>query len=105
MKTNLIRNILTVAAIALLAGCAVGGGAKVTKTVAVENGVTNSTETATTRPFIAFGDAVQKVSSVKAGNTKTGNSINVTGVDQETSGTNAVQFMKELNTFLQNIPK
>ncbi len=102
---NPIRNLLTVVAIALLAGCAVGGGAKATKSASVEGGVTNTTETVTTRPFIAFGDAVQKVSSVKAGNTKTGNSINVTGVDQETTGTNAVQFMKELNTFLQNIPK
>jgi hypothetical protein len=90
MKIKLTLCLVALSAVALFTGCAIGGGASVRRDVTTGAG-TNSVHTvekARLHPFVAFGDAVQQVGKMKVGNTKTGNSIGVTGYDSETSATN-----------------
>lgn len=84
---------LALCAVALFTSCAGFGGAKVTKESWDTNKV-HTIETATIRPSIAFGDAVNQIAKIKAGNTKTGNSIGLTGYEQETSATNIAPIIK-----------
>ncbi len=87
-----MKKLLLLFLVAIVSGCAIGGGAYVRRDTITTNGV-HTIEKARVHPFIAFGDAVQQVGKMKASNTKTGNAIGVTGIDQETSATNVAPIL------------
>lgn len=94
MKTTIA--LVTVLAL-IITGCAMGGGAHAHKrtVTTLTNGV-EIVETVDSRllPFVAWGDARNSIGRERVSNTKTGNSIGIDGVDQETSATNVAPIMK-----------
>ncbi len=95
MKKLIILSLLS----AIVSGCAIGGGAYARRDTYQTNGV-HTIEKVRTYPFIATGDAVQQIGKLKASNTKTGNAIGVTGLEQETSATNVAPIINSGAEFL-----
>ncbi len=78
-----------------LTGCAIGGGALASKHLehswtdleGLKHTVT-SNDIVKTKPWVAWGDSRQAIGSQKVSNTKSGNAIGQTGLEQETTSTN-----------------
>lgn len=75
-----------------LTGCAFDGGAAVRRDTYSTNG-THSVERGRIHPALAWGDARQSLGNRRIANTKTGNSIGVKDVEQETSAANVAPII------------
>ena len=80
------------AIIFLFSGCAIGGGGEVFSQITTTNGVVEMKRAHMNR-FLAVGDARNVMASQKISNTKTGNSIGQSGLEQETTATNAAAII------------
>ena len=75
-----------------LCGCAIDFGAHVRRDTYDTNGV-HLVETGSIRPSVTWGDAAQVKAKQRVSNTKSGNSIGLTGFDQETSASNVAPII------------